>query len=403
MRMRAPNVHVDFDKGREPLKRAIDKSFTLITFVMAFSMIIYCIAGIQHYIDDRGPFYAFGIYSVPMVCSALILADRHRSIFFAVGLFAISLAFSRFVTYVQWIHAGNSYYYWAGVVLCILALNMMYSGFRYVSGNSRSITTILMSAFFFTVVMTIELYVTYRYMGGSYDRVEYLRSYGNTIAAVVMYIIYIGLVWSEPIRKSTEVEKMSRTMGAYRASEGAGPNAYIHRDIAECIVDFIRKGNPVESRAAEDVEISEAQETEEFSGEEVETEQGVVASLLMSDEDKDMRSLPSVYSEYKSVYSVDILEDGPVYAQMEFEFNDGIMKVYGILQKWENAEGPVYLCIFDHAAGSLIDVRPNRVSRASIEGAELQIEYSGGRVGRFTIRHVEDGPVRRVHQAKGAA
>ncbi len=394
--MRVPKVKVNLDAGRVPLKHFIERSFQFITFIMAVSMIIFCIAGIQYYIEDDGALYAFALFSVPLVCSALILADRHRSIFFAVGLFAISLSFSRFIRYLEWVHSGNNIYYWVGIVLCILALNMMYSGFRYVSGNSRSITTILMSAFFFVIVMTIEVFLAYRIMGTD-DKVDFLRTNGNTIAAIIMYIIYIGLVWSEPIRKSTEVEKMSRTLGAYRAAEGAGPNAYIHRDVAESVVDFVRKGNPVVDRTEDDIAAAEAEVPDAPTAEEQEEEIGVVASILLSNDENDEVNLPSVYAEYVSNYTVNIMNDGPLYAQMDFEFNDGIMKLFGKLQKWDGPEGPAYLSISDHREGSCLDVRPFRIIRASIEGTDLQIEYTGGRVGHFTIRHVEDGPVRRVH------
>ena len=338
--MRVPHVHVDIDAGREPLRRGIEKGFGYITFLMAASMLIYCIAGIQYNIDtDKSILYCVGLYGIPIVCSALIIADRHRSIFFAVGLFAISLAFSRVVKYYQWIHNGNSFMYVAGLVLTILALNMMYSGFRYVSGNSRSITTILMSAFFFTIVMSIEVYIGYRI---SPDNTTFIREYGNSLAAIAMYVIYIGLVWSEPIRKSTELEKISRTLTGFRVAEGAGPNAYIHRDVVQALVSFIGDGNPTENYDSfESAELMEAPEAPDESEEE--ESQGVVASILVRNDDEDAVNRPSVYSEYISKYSVNILNEGPVYAEMKFDFNDGLIQIYATLQKWMGPDGPSYI------------------------------------------------------------
>ena len=397
--MRVPHVHVDIDAGREPLRRGIEKGFGYITFLMAASMLIYCIAGIQYNIDaHKTILYCIGLYGIPVVCSALIIADRHRSIFFAVGLFAISLAFSRVVRYYQWIHYGNNVMYVAGLILTILALNMMYSGFRYVSGNSRSITTILMSAFFFTIVMSIEVYLGYRL---SPDNTTFIRDYGNSVAAIVMYIIYIGLVWSEPIRKSTELEKISRTLTGFRVAEGAGPNAYIHRDVAQTLVSFIADGNPTEDYdSMESAELMEAPEVPDESEEE--ESQGVVASILSRNKDEDEINRPTVYSEYLSKYTVKILQDGPVYAEMKFDFNDGLIQIYATLQKWTGPDGPSYISFSDHTEGSMLDVRPLRILHASIEGTDLIMEYSGGIAGKFTIRHVEDGPVRRV-RSQGAA
>ncbi|AGI47930.1 hypothetical protein TALC_00935 [Thermoplasmatales archaeon BRNA1] len=323
---------------RMKTKVAMDGLYSIITLLMAASMIVYALAEFYYRMDDYGVLRCLLYFTLPAVCGALIILDRHRSIFFAVGMFAISLGFSRFMRYYHWVDDGPVYQFYAGLVLCFLALNLMYSGYRYMSRNSRTITYILIGSVFFALTITAELIFYLRMSAGTLD---FLEKQGNLIANLVMYILYIGLVWSEPVRNSTDLARMERTLSAHRMTEGGGPDISVLPENAKKFADFV-------------------------SGE----------------------------------YRGDEPVAGPVAGRTVVQMHDGLSVIYCSLERWKDSR--VFMMVAPRGSGSLIDPDVFAIRETVLTEERLAIVFADGRTGSFRIRDrdEDDGPVRLLEAAR---
>ena len=308
-------------------KKTMDSLYRNITILMAAAMMVYSV--LEMYRRFRSGEFLIGMAhsAVPLACSLLIFLDRHRSIFFAVGLFAVSIGFSRFVKYIPLTAGANGEsllsmaMFYAGVALCVLALNMMYSGYRYIRRNSRSITNIIISASLFTLVIIADIVMDLR---AASDTVGFLENAGGSIARLIMYVLYIGLVWSEPVRRSTDFAVTEEALASARISEGAGPDLSRYRETAERFVGFIGGG------------------------------------------------------------AGDLPAYGPVEARIRVMANDGLSWMFCDLERWRS--GSIYISFSLSGKGSSIDPAVFEIRDASLEEDAVLIRYSGGRTGRFRIR-----------------
>ncbi len=327
---------------RNRVKRRVDVILSYITYVMAFSMLIYSVCGIVYNTGDRGYLLNLIIFIVPICCAALILLDRHKSLFFAIGLYAISIGFSRAIRFLPMLASDFIFEYVGGLVLVILALNMIYSGYRFLCGNARSIIYLILGATAFSVLLTVEIAMNLDY---SEDTIEFLKSNGNNISLLAMYLVYIALAWSEQIRESTNVARMNRAFTQYRLTVGSGPDNSVSEEVCRDIMGFW-KGS-----------LEEGKKTG--------------------------------------------LHEGPVYEEFIFSFKDGLSEGYGILRRLGGPDGPVYLSFVDHIDGSIM--HPNTMGIADIQSTDayLLITFMDRKSGIFRIRSddEDDGPMRSSRKA----
>ena len=311
---------------REPVKAAVDYTFTKLTMMLAVIMIFYSLVG-AWYDYDSHEYYSIFIFGFPIAFSILILLDRHRSVFFAVGMFAIAIGLSRAVRYHLLVQSEGGMFdsieHIVGWIMIILALNMIFSGYKYLSGNSRSIYTILFTACMFALLLCVNIYIELGLFGPEYSDMKYV---GYEVATLIMYLLYIGLVWSEPVRQSTSVERMRNTLAGYRVSEGAGPVVYVRPLAARELIDFVRNGDA----GTEGVE-------------------------------------------------------NPVHGQITVEMNDKLRTFYCTLQRWYGEDGPVYISMTDHIEGSMLNPRVRQVKDIVEREGFFYIRYADDRIGKFII------------------
>ncbi|MBR4504508.1 MAG: hypothetical protein IKP20_06010 [Candidatus Methanomethylophilaceae archaeon] len=305
-----------------------DALFRIVTILMAIAMILYVVAEIYHNIKFYGIFGCAIYYGVPFVCALLILLDRHRSVFFAVGMFAISIGFSRFLKYGTMIlsESGESIFslamFYGGIVLTILALNMMYSGYRYIKRNSRSVTYIIISTFLFSAVIMGEIIMRLR---STEDTMSFLAETSNLMATLFMYLIYLGLVWSEPVRRSTNLEKLENTLTTLRVDNSVGLDLSMRKGAIDRFVGFVSGEIPGDLHAA-----------------------------------------------------------GPVTSRIRVKAHDGLVWMTYNLERWD--DGRVYMTVDRSEDDSALDPTVFIVEDAKFQDGELAVRFGSGRVSRFRIR-----------------
>ncbi len=319
---------------RHSLKGKLDWALRYVTTAMAVIMIAYSVIGCYNNLEYRGIFLTIAIFILPFICGVLIILDKHRSIFFAVGLYAIALGFSRLIKYGSWLYNNDDIHYAAGLILSIMALNMMYSGYRYIRNNSRSILYIIIGTSLFTFLLATDVVLGIR---SAESTEEFIEMYSFDVVTLVMYLFYLGLVWSEQIRNSTDLYRMNRSFSGLRMSEGSGPNVKLDREVAEHIRDFCNNN--------------------------------------ISEED------------LKNV--------GPVTAEYCFEYRDALQTGYGMVQRWNRGSDEFYLYLSDHDEGSLIFPKCTRIKQASMISNMLILSSTTDQVCIFHLGHKNehDGPV----------
>ncbi len=319
---------MDRDSIRAAAAKVMDKLFASITILMAIAMMAYSAAEIYQSIDVIGAVRCAVFYGIPFVCGLLIILDRHRSVFFAVGMFAISIGFSRFIRYGEAVitNSGSSptdvILFYGQLILTVLALNMMYSGYRYMHRNSRSITYIILSALLFAAILLGEILNGFRSFT---DPVLFFEHYIKSIARFFMYLVYVGLVWSEAVRKSTDLARMEDSLAALRIDVNVGPDMSMRKEAADRFVGFVRGEVPG-----------------------------------------------------------DLPVSGPVVSRTAVRANDGMVWVLCNLERW--SDGGIYMTVSRSDSGSQIDPTVFPVKEASFEEGSIVVRYRGGRTGRFRIR-----------------
>ena len=310
--------------ARNAVKSFMERSVKYITIAMALAMIFFTLIGSYNNYESKGIILTLLTYSLPFAFGILIILDRHKSLFFAVGLYATSLGLSRVIRYWHLLQDDSLYLYVAGVVLVLLGFNLMYSGYRYIRGNSRSIAYILIGAAIFTAMLILELTFGVR---TSTSTKEFLELYGFTLAQTIMNLLYMGLVWSEQIRNSTVLSRMSRLYSGFKITEGNGQNISTDEESARIVKDFCNGQIPPE------LEVSK----------------------------------------------------GPVTAEYKFEFSDKYQIGYGLIQRWSTDKERTYLYLSDHENGSMMAPEPIGIERASIVNDVLILSTTDRRVCVFRI------------------
>lgn len=313
------------------IKSICDWILNHMSVMMSLVLIAYGIVSVIYFQGDK--LYAIGLSIIPITCGLLILFDEHRSIFWAVGLYAIGIGLVKLIHYFSGLFDEDLVTFVISLVATIMAGNLVYSGSRYLRGNARSIIFVLLGTTALIVLSGIGLALDFQDLK---DLPRFVSENLNDIISLAVYIMYIGLVWSEPVRNSTNVAINRRLTSGIRTVDGTMTDATIHESAVQEIIDFI-KGN------------STGNETPE----------------------------------------------GPVFSEYCFSFKDKYNTNYARLQRWNGPDGDIYMVLSDHEKGSFIYTSSTLIKDAKVADNALFIDCADRGEAVFRIRNVdeEDGPI----------
>lgn len=324
-------------------KGILDFIMSNISYVMGTIMILYAIFSILLDMRTMSPGFTVAVNIVPLLFGILILLDAHHSLFFTVGMYAVAIGFSRFVRYLPMEFSGSPLSSLLGLILLYMAANLIYHGIRFLRGNSRAITWVVIGSLFFVLFQTFVLIAVL------YDQDSLVQSedIGQAIVTMFMLLTYIALVSSTQVRRSTNMERLNSILIGFRLTTGTGSDFSLDRGSVEVLKDFFN---------------------------------GALDESMMT-----------------------ISDEGPVYRGTVIHFKDRFQDGTLFLQRWEGPDGPVYLTMSEHEDGSVLGVDTRRIDDVSESGDLLIIRYSDSRTGVFRIRAAreDDGPI--VKGIEGAA
>ena len=299
--------------------------------MMSLALIAYGIVYVIYYQGDK--LYAVGLSIMPILCGILILLDKHRSTFWAVGLYAIGIGVAKLILYVPGVFAESTMTFVISLIASIMAGNLVYSGSRYLRGNARSILFVLLGTTALIIITGIVLALDFQDLA---DLPRFVQNNLNSIFSLAVYIMYIGLVWSEPVRNSTDVATNRRLSSGIRAVDGTMTNATIHESSVPGIVDFIKGVGPGNGTP-----------------------------------------------------------EGPIFSEYCFAFKDKFRTNYARLQRWNGPDGDIYLVLSDHEKGSFIYTSSTLVKDVRTADNAVFIVFADRGEAVFKIRDVneEDGPI----------
>ena len=326
---------MEYHALRNAVRRGTDVIFNRLTLILGIFMLIYGVFGEIRNIDNGEPFYILASYIPMMICGSLVILDAHRSIIFATGMYAIGLGLSRvianvFVTFLD----ESIYMFFLSLGITIVGANMVYSGIKYLGGNTRTIALIILGTVLLMIISVIRLYM---YTIGVFDLYEIIKAGVSNIAIIALCLLYIALVCTENVRNGTSLAQINRVFSGYGVAQGTISNASMKKDVCDEIVKFFG-------------------DSSEFAKEG---------------------------------------DSGPVYAEYEFPCRDGPVDVYGNLQRWNGPKGDVYLSLSMSKGGSAFDVKPFKVEDMRISDGYLVIDCNDHQMKVFRIRKIseDDGPV----------
>ncbi len=321
------------DGAKTRIRMICDWILEHMSVLMSIALIAYGIFGMIYYYGEDH-LYGFAINIMPVISGLLILLDKHRSIFWAVGLYGIGIGASRLIKYLPGVFADDIFTFVYNVIFAVMAGNLVYSGIRYLRGNARSIIFVILGSTAFVVMTGIALAVELN----DYDNIaDFLYYNTGYLVNMAVYLMYMGLVWSEPVRKSTDVAIALSLSSGIRGVDGTMRRASIHRSVVQDIVDFI---------------------------------------------------------EGKGSSNNGPLE-GPIHSEYCFSYSDKFKTNYASLQRWNGPNGDIYLTLTDHNKGSFIGTNSVLVKGVEFVDDSLIIKCADRGEAVFRVKSVdeEDGPI----------
>ncbi len=322
---------------RSAVRRVIDAIIDKITLLLGIFMLLYGIIGEYRCLEDN-PDISLIVSFIPMIiCGTLVVLDTHCSVNFASGLYAIALGSSRVISQLQVVlFEKHLFTFLLGMATFIIGLNMVYSGYKYLAGITRTIAFIAIGTLFLIFISVVNLYIA---LSGFSDWGSFIKMGGINLAVIVLCLLYLSIVCSETVRDGTKVAQINRVMTSYGVSQGVISNVSVDRPTSQRLVGFYED--------------------------------------------------PSGYEHVGA-------EGDPVTHEYRFVCSDGPYTLYGMLQRWHGDE-EVYLYISGFKGGSVFDVKASRVVGMRLMDNYMFVDIAGHQTKVFRIRGVEedDGPVRK--------
>lgn len=295
-------------------------SCILLALLMIGSALAYIYAC---YVDS----YTIKVYKCIAFASLLffglgIILDKTRNLVTSVGLFAMGLGIYRAFMAAR-IYIPKSDTNLVVLVLFLLGVNVAISGYKYVTGKSRSrvsmkITTIILLLFNI-------IFVTYMIRVGL-DYKTVCRTYPMTILTSLMYVIFILILDTKELRSRDWIEVHSNTLSRMRRTY---------------FFDYKAK------MATESAEL-----------------------------------LNTWNGERKGWKALD--DGGPAEYELRIPFINGNGKSYIIAQIWKDYDG-FFITISDHYDGTIIQASRMSVSGVEYEGNEFRIIAKDGTFTQFEL------------------
>ncbi len=327
---------MEYHALRNAVRKGTDVIFNKLTLILGIFMLIYGVVGIIRNFDNGEPAYVIASFIPMIICGFLVVMDSHRSINFATGMYAIGLGLSRVIAnfFVTFLDEGI-YQFALSLLITIVGANMVYSGVKYLGGNTRTIPLIIVGTI---VLMLTSILRLYMYTVGVTDLYEIFKVGASNLAIIVLCLLYIALVCTENVRNGTSIAQFNRVFSGYGVAQGTISNASLKKEVCDDIVRFFEDSSEFANAGA---------------------------------------------------------DHGPVYAEYGFPCRDGPVELYGTLQRWNGPKGDVYMSLSTFKEGSSFDVRPFTVEGMRLSDGYLVVDCNDHQLKVFRIRAVneDDGPV----------
>lgn len=315
------------------VKYGVERMFVRLNLILALLLATYALIVLyQFHTHDMATWDSDLSCAVMLVCSILILVDRDRNLMRSVGLMSIAIGCQRALTSIPMLvpHDVQSLLPLAQI---ILGINLMVSGRSYMRGVSRGRVMMTISTMLILII-TISLIIILLGMGLSF--MDCLRMMPETFNMILLYVVFLAVLDSEPLRKNDIMEIHNATLKGIRNTYVQSGSSYVTEDVAGVLLRTLTdrgSWNPVS-------------------------------------------------------------DGGPVESEYRFQMDslEGIS--YVTLQKWAGSDA-VHATICDHSEGTLIhaqrfDVRDVYLDGDTVAGSEIITVVGDGRCFELRIMHPEE-------------
>ena len=317
-------------------RRWTDAIIVSLTLLLGIFMLIYGVAGEIRGIDEN-PDPAHLASFVPMVvCGSLVVLDRHRSIQFATGMYAIGLGLSRILeNLLKTFFISSNLGFLICLATTIIGVNMVYSGSEYLKGNTRTIALIVLGTVMLILMSLASLFVDF---DGTKDLYAIIRAGVSDLSIIGLCLMYLSLVCTKIVHDGTSISQFNLALSGYRVAQGTVSSASVSPESCSDIVRFCSGGSEFVKKGS---------------------------------------------------------DGGPVHAEYEFVCREGPFDIFGVLQRWHGPEGEIYLSLSPFKGGSSFGVKSFRVMSAEVRDGRLVIDCDDRLRKVFRIREADedDGPV----------
>ena len=315
------------------VRQTVDVALVKVNIILAVMMMIFSF--LEIYVDfsegDINPLHIIGDSGM-IICAALIILDRDRNLLRTTGLMAVGFGFYRICMHVLNIHSHDIHSL-PDLIIVILGFNLIYSGTRYIKGINRGRLTLLASMSGMVAMVSL-LYILLMMLGMTLW--ECIQILPDIFAMMVLYIMFIGVLDSEPLRNRDVLEIQNKALDGMRRTTTQSPGTGVYEDEAEIIL--------------------------------------------------------KTFTDRSDWTAID--DGGPVEREYRFRVSDGKESSFVIMQKWKNSE-TIHVTVSDHDRGTLIQAYRFDADSLFIDGTDVKdsniIAFVGKEgIHRIAIRHISD-------------
>lgn len=317
----------------EGVRHSVDIALVKVNIILAVMMIIFSVSEIYIYMVSDTLKITFLIGNVALIiCSLLIILDRDRNLLRTTGLMAVGIGMYRIFSHISSVHPHdlNSL---PPLIIVILGINLVYSGTRYIKGVSRGRVTMIASMIGMIAMMSF-VFIILMMIGMPF--IDCIKQMPNIFAMIVLYVMFIGVLDSEPLRSHDIMEIQNRALDGMRRTITQYPGTGVYEDEAEILI--------------------------------------------------------RTFTDRSSWTIVD--DDGPVECEHIFKVGDGKEWAYVTMQKWKGSD-KIHMTVSDHDRGTLIQAFRFDADSLFIDGEGVedsnQITFVGSKgCHSIAIRHISE-------------
>lgn len=210
------------------------------TKIVALMLIVNAVVGMYYHLLEHA--LSPGAISITFVIAVviqiflgtLILIDFSNSYNRVIGLYAISVSINRISDNLSSLGAFRGIGFVYSLVMMVIAINLMYTGYSYMKGRSRSRVGMMCSSMIMLALTLSEVY----YDATMYDIPvgELFTTYLTAWIMCALYLILFVMVGSERARNNMPLAKDLRVFSQVRRLDVNEPSVYITRREARELV-----------------------------------------------------------------------------------------------------------------------------------------------------------------------